>query len=450
MGSSEHRDQQVIRGGLAARQGAARRPRREVGSCASRTHAWSMDGPNSSSGSSRRSRTLSSKSTWDQGDSWNLGLSCCDPIFDLAGVVAASQDEVLGRDLRDAFDALGGDPVDEERWLLYQLAHLTSGRDARYGEPPAWLDYACAKALQNYFHAVYFADVVASDDGPLCGIDLDGVLETEHLGFPALTPAAASALRALLAHGYRPLLVTGRSLRDVIERCRAYRLPGGVCEYGAAIYDGREDAVEILGNSEDREMIGRLRAELGSHAGVLLDERYMHAIRAFVQDQRGARRPLPQETLADAMRATDAAAVAIRGNGQTDIVAQSIDKARGTLALSARLAPGADSAADQPLAFAIGDSSADIPLLTLADRAFVPAHAAPALRARFRGTRAPYQRGFAEAVGELIGHRPGSCGICRLPPLSDRRRRLLGLLGVQESVVGRTGIHVLRSARRRA
>src|SRR5579862_3869000 len=141
------------------------------------------------------------KVDWDQGATWNLGLSCCDPIFDLAGVTAASQDRALEAELRRAYEALSGEPVSDERWLLYQLAQLSSGRDARYESAPS-VDVACARAMQRYFHAAYFDDVALSGDGPLCGIDLDGVLETEHLSFPALTPTSAGALRALLAHGY--------------------------------------------------------------------------------------------------------------------------------------------------------------------------------------------------------------------------------------------------------
>jgi len=41
--------------------------------------------------------------------------------------------------------------------------------------------------------------------GPLVAVDLDGVLECDPLGYPATSPSGALAVRALIAHGYRPV-----------------------------------------------------------------------------------------------------------------------------------------------------------------------------------------------------------------------------------------------------
>lgn len=98
-----------------------------------------------------------------------------------------------------------------ERWPRRTSA-TTSGSSSRTFSPPAPAD-------------------------GLCAFDLDGVLETRWHDFPAITPAGALALRALSRHGFRPVLATGRSLREVQSRCAAYRLAGGVAEYGAVIYD---------------------------------------------------------------------------------------------------------------------------------------------------------------------------------------------------------------------
>ena len=228
------------------------------------------------------------KVDWDQGSSWNLGLGCCDPVFDLAGVTAASQDTALSRELQRAYEALAGEPIEQERWLLYQLAQLTVAPETR-PEGRHALRRACSRAMQNYFGRVYFDDLTLADDGPLCGIDVDGVLETEYLGFPALSPASAGGLRALIAHGYRPLIVTGRSLGDVVERCAAYRLAGAVAEYGSAIYTARDELVTVVSSIEDQDAIARLRAEFRRLDGVTIDDDYTHAIRAFVP--RLARRP---------------------------------------------------------------------------------------------------------------------------------------------------------------
>ena len=79
--------------------------------------------------------------------------------------------------------------------------------------------------MRAYYHEVFFADLRPPADGPLWGVDVDGVLELDVAGFPALTPASAAALRALTVHGHRPLLVTGRGARDVGRALR--ELPAG-------------------------------------------------------------------------------------------------------------------------------------------------------------------------------------------------------------------------------
>jgi hydroxymethylpyrimidine pyrophosphatase-like HAD family hydrolase len=384
------------------------------------------------------------KVDWDQGDSWNLGLGCCDPVFDLAGVTAARNDPLLARELRQAYESLAAEPVDEERWLLYELAHLSApGAPA---EARHELARARSRALQRYFHSVYFEDLAPARSGPLCGIDLDGVLETEHLGFPALTPASALALRALIAHGFRPLLVTGRSLSDVIERCSAYRLAGGAAEYGCVTFDAASDHVEVLIGTESRLALERLRVELRGREAVSLDEDYTYAIRAFVRDPSGKRGPLPDDLLAGATRSAETEDISlIVGDAQTDIVDGATDKSRGVVALAAAL--GAPEPPASPLAFAVGDTKTDLPLVGLAQRAFAPAHAAAALGgATCTVTRSPYQRGFAEAVAALIGHHPGSCPDCAIPSPSTRRRQLLALLAIAERGISRLPIEMTRFA----
>ena len=371
------------------------------------------------------------KVDWEQGSGSNLDARCCDPVFDLASVTARTGDLGLARDLQVAYARLGAAPIDAERWLLYQLAWLSAGIDGRR-EADQDVLRGCSRALQSYYRSVYFDDLVIDESGPLCGIDIDGVLEGELLGFPALTPASATGLRALHAHGYQPMIVTGRSLRDVIERCEAYRLIGGVAEYGSVTYDARRKRVTVLTSDDEQRVLERLRVELDAEDGVTLDPDYTHAIRAFALGADGIRGALPHATIAEAMRrAGDDRATSVEGMRQTDFVAQTIDKGRGISALVRDLVPEAPAAGPM-LAFAVGDTTADIPMLALAERPFAPGHAGAALGGRFPTTRARFQLGFAEAVGRLIGHAPGSCSQCRLVALSRERRMLLALLAVRE------------------
>ena len=384
------------------------------------------------------------KVDWDQGASWNLGLGCCDPVFDLAGMTAAGADPALGAELRSAYASLDADAIDDERWLLYELAHLSAPDAPRESRHALWR--ARSRAVQRYFRRVYFEDLTPAADGPLCGLDLDGVLETEHLGFPALRPASARGLRALVAHGFRPLIVTGRSAADLVERCQNYGLAGGVAEYGCVTFNARDALVEVIATPEEQRVVDRLRAELGACDGVTLDEDYTHAIRAFVRDARGARGPVPADLLAEARRAADAQDVSlIVGDEQTDVVHGSIDKGRGTLAIAASLVGDRLDAAT-PLAFAMGDTTTDLPLLRLARAPFAPAHAKAALGAVATVTRSGYQLGFAEAVEDLVGHAPGGCAQCALRPPTRERRLLLGLLGLGERGMGRIPVQVAKLA----
>ena len=382
------------------------------------------------------------KVDWDQGSSWNLGLGCCDPVFDLAGMTASSEDDALGRALRDAYQSMDGEPVDEERWLLYELAHLSAP-----GAPPEArpaLRRACARAVQRYFRSVYFEDIAcltgwaAVRDRPRRRArDRAPRIPRAHA---RLGGRAAGADRSRLSTADRH----GPQRRRRQERCRAYGLAGAVAEYGSATYDARDGHIDVLCGPDERREIERLRAHLAALDGVTLDADYTYAIRAFVRDGRGARGPLPAALLTSAKRAADAGEVsAVVGDAQTDIVASGIDKRRGASALAAAL--GQDG--PTPFAFAVGDTATDLPLLALAVRPFAPAHAKEALGAHAVITSAPYQLGFAQAVGRVIGHAPGGCPLCTIGAGSRERRIMLGLLGVRDRGTRQLPLQIVKLSR---
>lgn len=363
----------------------------------------------------------------------HLGLACFDPAFDLAGATARTLDPAFPRRLRRAYAELGNAPVDEERCLLYELAHLWD-RERRHPEEAAELRRARSRALQRYFADVYLADVTPSSSGPLCALDVDGVLETEHLGFPSLTPAAARALRALMLHGYRPVLATGRSVDEVAERCRAYRLAGGVAEYGAVTYTSEGRRVRGLVAPGAAAALERVRSALREVEGVQVDRDYQFAVRAYTGGAGGARRGLAPETTAACLERAGADGIrAIPGDGQTDFVVEGWDKGVGLRALADELSRRDGSQPARPFALAVGDTASDLAFAGLAARACAPAHARAALGAAgFEIMRLPYQAGLAQAVAGLLGHEPGACSICRPSPLSAGRELLLTLLAAQE------------------
>jgi hypothetical protein len=278
-----------------------------------------------------------------------------------------------------------------------------------------------ARAVQRLMGRIYFSDLACAPGGAVCAIDIDGVLEAEVSGVPMLTPAGAIGLRALHAHGCEPVVCTGRSLDQVRDRCGAYRLVAGVAEYGSAVYDHPTGQVRSLVPPRAREGFERVRSLLTGVDDVVIDPRYSHVVRAYHPPRAGReRRELEHEITAAALSAAGPWPLrAVPAGTQTDFVAASVDKGIGLEALLA----------GRSLAFAIGDSREDLPMLAMAARAFAPANADPLLgEAGASISPGCCQIGFAQAVAEFLGHAPGGCPRCRMGPMADELRRMLDIL----------------------
>jgi hydroxymethylpyrimidine pyrophosphatase-like HAD family hydrolase len=374
----------------------------------------------------------------------NVGIASCDPILDLAGAAAGGEAVGVGeleKTLRHRYESLTGEMIGDERWLIYRLLHhLTDYRALLQqvaADPDAGHDLfarllareqTMADIHQRYIAAHYFADLASPESGPLCAIDIDGVLETRWLAFPALAPAGALALRALNRHGYRVLLASGRSLSEVRSRCRAYRLAGGVAEYGSAIYDSQTEAARSLLTDDDQAGLGALRTALAELPTAYLDPAYRHSVRVHTLNAAGERASLPPKVVAAALAGSGVGARVrvINGDLQTDFVGVRADKVRGVRALAAELGDTVE-AGGCPLAFAVGDTVSDLPLLELARFAFAPANAEKQLHGRVPLMRRPYQSGLLQAVSRFLGHRPGHCRICAPSRPASLDSRLLSV-----------------------
>ncbi|HEY8283019.1 MAG TPA: HAD hydrolase family protein [Chloroflexota bacterium] len=375
----------------------------------------------------------------------NRDLYCYDPAFDVASLsanldlaspAANGQPQRLSRLLRDASAHLSFGPISAERWLLYQLVHLSSLRHLQQdGERPD-VRRALSRALQRYFTEIFFHDLSVPTAGALCALDIDGVLETGVLGFSGLTPASAATLRALTRHGYRPILATGRSLGEVRERCAAYHLAGGVAEYGSVVYNHSTGSARSLLSEADRHDLDQVRAVLSGLPGVLLDVDYNHTVRAYRLDAAGKRRGLRPEDADPALASAGMSGRvrAIAGHAQTDFMVAGIDKGTGLRVLAADLEADGQDRGGKPLTLAVGDTFSDLPMFDLAALAFAPASADA--QVRNSGTmvlKRPYQAGLALAASKLLGHSPGGCPICRIARSSGDTRLLLAVLGARES-----------------
>jgi hydroxymethylpyrimidine pyrophosphatase-like HAD family hydrolase len=373
----------------------------------------------------------------------NRDLSCYDPVFDVASMAASidlAGTDMSGRGLglprllHDTFENSMATPIGTERWLLYQLVHLSSLQRNQIGERPE-VRRALSRALQRYFAEIYFHDLPIPTTGALCALDIDGVLETGHLGFPSLSPAGASTLRALNLHGYRPILATGRSISEIRERCAAYHLAGGIAEYGAVAYNHGTGKVRQLLSEGDCHALDQLRTTLGTFSGVFLDSDYRYAIRAYQLDSAGKRHGLNPELVANALASAEVGQKIrpITGQAQTDFMIDGVDKGTGLRSLVADLNQGRIAAGGKPLAFAVGDTFSDLPMFELSSMAFAPANADAQVRSsNIKVLKRPYQSGLALAAARLLGHAPGNCHICQMVPLSSNTDLFLATLAAQE------------------
>ena len=401
---------------------------------------------------------------------WRGSPRCYDAAYDLAAAAASLDVEELVRGeeplkrsaserLLETYRSRSADEVDAERLLLYQLLsvherladcsrglasleRLRAGEGARVRRADAdelarqrfATERALVLAYQRYLAGVFFEDLVPPADGPLCAIDIDWVLETPWYDFPAIAPAGALALRALIRHGYRPVLATARSLGEVQTRCRLFRLAGGVAEFGSVVYDHASGRVHSQVGRSEEDALGSLRDGLRSLPGVYLDHAWRHGVRAVRISEHGERRGLHDEQIETALDSAGAleSVQALRGGGQTDFAPASLSKGTGLQTLAREL--GADSEASRPLAFAVGDGWPDIPMLALAEKAFAPANMSKSLRRQLppflnvKVTRDPYAAGLFQAVASFLGHDPRRCSVCAPPPLSSRQRLLVTAL----------------------
>ncbi|HEX2910684.1 MAG TPA: HAD hydrolase family protein [Chloroflexia bacterium] len=384
----------------------------------------------------------------------NLDLYCYDPVYDLAGLAAAlelasvkanSPENLQAQLLRSEYEALTGERVSEERWLLYRLVSLQDQKSNPAGEHTE-IRRSLARTLQSYYASTFFKGLAPSSEGRLCALDIDGVLETDQFGVPALSPASASSLRALILHGYRPILATGRSLPEVRERCHNYHLSGGVAEYGSVLYNHQSGKTEVLLSASEQAELAQLRCELDKTEGVYLDPDYRFAVRAYRRDSTGHRCGLWPEQVATALERSGKGSkiYPIPGESQTDFMVVGVNKGTGLRALATELNPAVQAGGSKPFAFAVGDSSSDLPMFQLAELAFAPSHAHKTIRhAGVSFTRHSYQAGLREATAQLLGHNAGNCPICRFTPFSTDTQLLLELFSALDADLAGKARHAL-------
>ena len=267
------------------------------------------------------------------------------------------------------------------------------------------LERALSNVANELLASAYRAPNVGGESDRVVAIDGDGVLEDSVLGFNAMTPAGVKAVRTFVAHGWQPILATGRSLREVADRCRALGLRGGIAEYGAVLWDAEREAATVLQTHAESADLRRLRRTLAQYDEFVVDPAYEYSVRLYRVNQ-GGRKPVPVTWVEDLLRRwkLDGLRV-IEGKGQTDVVGMTTNKGEGLRYWRRR--SGVREVA------AIGDTMEDLPLFRAADRCFAPANVRADLVAAMgagslRVVRGRTQRGLLQIARE-VAHGATGC-----------------------------------------
>ena len=358
-------------------------------------------------------------------------LDMVDPAYDLASAIfefqLSNKDE---QELLRTYAQMSGDQKVTERIPIHKLIYgLVALRQAAYWIVRASSDQKKEGWNQRYLQARNFlthhthqfcADrivqqqQVTKKSNRLFFLDLDGVFDTETLGFSHTTYSGILSLRLLQLHGFSIILNTVRSVEQVCNYCRIYGLPGGIAEYGSVFLDAVQNREMPLIDEETVEELTRCREAIQKIPGVFIDSGYRYSIRAY--RYRG--------TLTEGLKADEVLSLLTRlqskkltyiSQGDTFIVQKGINKGSGFRA-AIRLMGYADEKI-----FAIGDTIQDLEMLETADYAYAPSTCSKELydldaKGKCKIMPQPYQRGLLAAVRESIRACPPGYDVYQFTP----------------------------------
>jgi hydroxymethylpyrimidine pyrophosphatase-like HAD family hydrolase len=232
-------------------------------------------------------------------------------------------------------------------------------------------------------------------------LDLDGVFDSDVLGFPQATTSSLIALSRLQSHGFSVILNTARSVVDVRQYCEAYGLPGGVAESGCVFVDALAQSEISLIDPEAAEQLSRCKAAMQSLPGVFIDPNYQTAVRTFRYQGNRTQGLLEAEVRGVLEREGLDRLIFLPTYADTTILPKNIGKGSGLLWVKKYL-----RLEGEPVV-AIGDNDQDLEMFRAADLAFAPANCSKAVRefaaaSKCRLMRQPNQRGLLEAVMQVL------------------------------------------------
>lgn len=233
-------------------------------------------------------------------------LDVVDPAYDIASASFECQLSYENElKLADRYGSLSGDTSTlSERIFLYKLLYATTVYkrslhrlgDLKESENRILLHQ---RLLHSWDFLVFNMNRFCASliqrspmHGKPAGIlfmDIDGVFNSETLGFPHPSVSGLIAVSHLQSYNYKIIPNTGRSVGHVKNYCSSYGFEAGIGEYGSVI-------VDVIGNREISLVTPKIADELETcrlilrkQEGVYIDSGYRYAVRAFRYDDRGTR-----------------------------------------------------------------------------------------------------------------------------------------------------------------
>jgi 3-deoxy-D-manno-octulosonate 8-phosphate phosphatase KdsC-like HAD superfamily phosphatase len=255
----------------------------------------------------------------------------------------------------------------------------------------------CTRAVHSWIADTLQLEMV-KEPTKLLSLDVDGVLEDEAEGFSATGLVGGAALRLLQLGHVAVLLNTARSLHDVCDRVEQFALLGGVGAFGGVTWNGVFSTGKNFVSDRAQHQMERLRFMLRAQPNVVLHRGCEHLVRVS-RLVNGGLLPLhgtEARSLLDRTNLTDLGFWV--APSYTDFVDRRVDKGTGITLLREEL-----GLHQLPLA-SVGDATCDLPMLRLAEWAFLPAATLPSY-ARRRGQRLVRSRHLGEqALWDVACH----------------------------------------------
>jgi len=343
----------------------------------------------------------------------NPSLGVVDPAWDLAGAIFEFHlDDEQQAQLVSRYEEESGDTQVRARLPIYcllygtvQLAAATyKMKDLKGTDGLHWnflqlqarkfltfqLNRFCARWMTLPEHSRW------SNRGFF--LDLDGVLDTEILGFAHTTAAGVEALSKLHQHGYSVIANTGRSLEHVRDYCRTYRFSGGIAEFGSVFFDAVSQFETVLVTTEELNELDQCGKEIAQLTGVYLDPGYTYSIRAY-RFRGGGTVGLEKAELAKIADKFTRLRVYRRGT-DSYFLGRGVNKGLAAAAVREKFHFAREQVG------AIGDSEPDLPMLSAAARSYAPQNCSQIVKrlSHSLGCRLlsfPAQRGLLQAVTDM-------------------------------------------------